>query len=122
MRSTGKYSRSPPSLAAMHRAGVHILTGTDAPLRNSMPGFGLHEELAYFVQGGLSPMESIVAGTLTGAKLLGWDKDIGTLAPGKWADVVAVPGDPTADITVMERPNFVMKGGVVYKEPGAPIS
>ena len=64
----------------------------------------------------------LLAGTLGGAKLLGWDKQIGTLVPGKWADVVAVPGDPTADITVMERPSFVMKGGVVYKESGAPIS
>ena len=52
-------------------------------------------------------------------KLLGWDKRVGTLSAGKWADVVAVPGDPTRDITVMEKPTFVMKGGVVYKQQPA---
>jgi imidazolonepropionase-like amidohydrolase len=66
--------------------------------------------------GGLTPMQSIVAGTSNAAKLLGWDKRVGTLTAGKWADVVAVPGDPTRDITVMEKPSFVMKGGVVYKQ------
>ncbi len=69
--------------------------------------------------GGMTPMQSIVAGTSNAAKLLGWDKQIGTLAAGKWADVVAVPGDPTKDIQVMERPNFVMKNGVVYKDSTA---
>lgn len=44
-----------------------------------------------------------------------WEKQIGTLTAGKWADIVAVPGDPTSDIKVMEKPNFVMKGGVVYR-------
>ena len=69
--------------------------------------------------GGLTPMQSIVAGTSSAAKLLGWDKRVGTLSAGKWADIVAVPGDPTRDITVMEKPSFVMKGGVVYKQPQA---
>jgi imidazolonepropionase-like amidohydrolase len=69
--------------------------------------------------GGLTPMQSIVAGTSSAAKLLGWDKRVGTLSAGKWADVVAVPGDPTRDITVMEKPTFVMKGGVVYKQQPA---
>jgi imidazolonepropionase-like amidohydrolase len=60
-------------------------------------------------------MQSIVAGTSSAAKLLGWEKQIGTLAPGKWADIVAVPGDPTSDIKLMEKPSFVMKSGVVYR-------
>jgi imidazolonepropionase-like amidohydrolase len=60
-------------------------------------------------------MEAIVAGTMNGAKLLGWDKRIGSLTAGKLADVVAVPGDPLRDIRAMERPIFVMKNGVVYK-------
>ena len=63
-------------------------------------------------------MQAIVAGTSSAAKLLGWDRNVGTLTAGKWADVVAVPGDPLADIKAMERPVFVMKNGVVYKAPG----
>ena len=102
------------------RNHVPIALGTDAGV--GPHGANGHEFTLMVTWGGLSPLESIQAGTLGGARLLGWDKQIGTLAPGKWADVVAVPGDPTADITVMERPNFVMKGGVIYKESGAPIS
>jgi imidazolonepropionase-like amidohydrolase len=66
--------------------------------------------------GGLSNMESIVAGTLNGAKLLGWDKNLGSLQVGKWADIVAVSGDPLADIHAMQNVVFVMKNGVVYKQ------
>jgi len=110
--------RSSVRLALRHR--VPIALGTDAGV---VPhGSNGHEFTLLVTWGGLSPMQSIVAGTLGGARLLGWEAQIGTLAPGKWADVVAVPGDPTADITVMERASFVMKGGVVYKEPGIPIS
>ena len=53
-------------------------------------------------------------------RLLGWEKNVGTLANGKWADLVAVPGDPLQDITAMERTSFVMKDGKVYKQPAAP--
>jgi len=102
------------------RARVPIALGTDAGV--GPHGANGHEFALLVTWGGLSPMQSIVAGTLSSARLLGWEKQIGTLAPGKWADVVAVPGDPTADITAMERPEFVMKGGVIYKERGAPIS
>lgn len=94
---------------------VPVALGTDA-------GVGPHgangHEFTLMVQwGGMTPMQSIVAGTSNAAKLLGWDKNLGTLTAGKWADVVAVPGDPIADIKVMEKPLFVMKNGVVYKTP-----
>ncbi|MEO8564722.1 MAG: amidohydrolase family protein [bacterium] len=102
------------------RNHVLIALGTDAGVGNH--GANGHEFTLLVTWGGLTPMQSISAGTLSAAKLLGWEKQTGTLAPGKWADIVAVPGDPTADITVMERPSFVMKGGVIYKERGAPIS
>jgi imidazolonepropionase-like amidohydrolase len=95
------------------RNGVPIALGTDAGVGEH--GANGHEFTLMTNWGGLSPMQSIAAGTLNAAKLLGWDKQVGTLAPGKWADVVAVPGDPTKDITAMERPSFVMKGGVVYR-------
>jgi imidazolonepropionase-like amidohydrolase len=95
------------------RNGVPIALGTDAGVGEH--GANGHEFTLMVTWGGMTPMQSITAGTLNGAKLLGWEKNIGTLAPGKWADIVAVPGDPTKDITVMEKPSFVMKGGVVYK-------
>jgi imidazolonepropionase-like amidohydrolase len=60
-------------------------------------------------------MEAITAGTFNGAMLMGWDKNIGSLSVGKWADIVAVPGDPLKDIRAMEGTVFVMKDGVIYK-------
>jgi imidazolonepropionase-like amidohydrolase len=95
------------------RNGVPIALGTDAGVGEH--GANGREFTLLVTWGGLTPMQSISAGTLSAAKLLGWEKNVGTLAPGKWADVVAVPGDPTKDITAMEKPSFVMKGGVVYK-------
>ncbi len=94
---------------------VAIALGTDAGVG---PHGGNGHEFTLMVQwGGLTPMQSIVAGTSNAARLLGWDRTLGTIATGKWADLVAVPGDPIADITVMEKPVFVMKNGVVYKSP-----
>lgn len=96
-------------------AGVKIALGTDAGV--GAHGTNGHEFTLMVEWGGLTPMESIVAGTSNAAKLLGWDDKLGSLAAGKWADVVAVPGDPTKDIMVMERVSFVMKNGVIYKAP-----
>jgi imidazolonepropionase-like amidohydrolase len=78
------------------------------------------EEFGLMVRAGLTPAQALVAGTLTAARLLGWADRVGTLAAGRMADVVAVPGDPTADVTATQRVAFVMKGGVVYKQGGAP--
>jgi imidazolonepropionase-like amidohydrolase len=97
---------------------VPIALGTDAGV--DPHGQNAHEFVLMVEWGGLTPMQSIVAGTSSAATLLGWDKDLGTLAAGKWADVVAVPGDPLADIHALERPVFVMKNGVVYKKGGQP--
>jgi imidazolonepropionase-like amidohydrolase len=100
---------------------VPIALGTDAGV--GPHGANGHEFTLMVEWGGMTPMQAIVAGTSNAAKLLGWDKTIGTLTNGKWADIVAVPGDPTADIKVMEKPVFVMKGGVVFKSPnGTPIT
>jgi imidazolonepropionase-like amidohydrolase len=67
----------------------------------------------------MTPLQAITTATGSGARLLGWEKDIGTIAPGHYADIVAVRGDPTVDIKLLHQMLFVMKGGVVYK--GAPI-
>jgi imidazolonepropionase-like amidohydrolase len=96
--------------------GVPIALGTDAGV--GPHGANGHEFTLMVEWGGMTPMQSIVAGTMNGAKLLGWDNRIGSLSAGKLADVVAVPGDPLQDIHVMEKPTFVMKNGVVYKQIG----
>ena len=75
------------------------------------------KEFGALVRGGMTPIEALRAATLNGAELQGRSKDIGTLEPGKFADIVAVNGDPLSDITVMEKVVFVMKGGEVYKKP-----
>lgn len=92
---------------------VQIALGTDAGV---IPhGTNAREFFLLVEWGGLSPMDSIIAGTLNGAKLLGWDKNLGSITVGKWADLVAVSGDPLKDIHAMEKVVFVMKNGVVYK-------
>src|SRR6266852_623981 len=92
---------------------VQIALGTDAGV---IPhGTNAREFVVMVEWGGMSPMDSIIAGTMNGAKLLGWDKNLGSLTPGKWADIVAVSGDPLKDIHAMEKVVFVMKDGVVYR-------
>jgi imidazolonepropionase-like amidohydrolase len=95
---------------------VLIALGTDAGV---VPhGTNAREFFLLCEWGGLTPMESIIAGTMNGAKLLGWDKNLGSLEPRKFADIVAVSGDPLKDIHAMEKVVFVMKNGVVYKGRG----
>jgi imidazolonepropionase-like amidohydrolase len=95
------------------RNGVKIALGTDSGV---LPhGRNGHEFTLMVEWGGLTPMESITAGTMSAATLLGWEKNIGSLETGKFADIVAVPGDPLGDIKRMETVTFVMKNGVVYK-------
>jgi imidazolonepropionase-like amidohydrolase len=93
---------------------VQIALGTDAGV---IPhGTNAREFVLLVEWGGLSPMDSIIAGTMNGAKLLGWDKNLGSLTTGKWADIVAVSGDPLKDIHALEKVVFVMKNGVVYRK------
>ena len=102
-------------LAVAHK--VPIALGTDAGV---IPHGTNGHEFALLVEwGGMAPMDAIVAGTMGAARLLGWESRIGSLTAGKLADVVAVPGDPLSDIRAMERVMFVMKNGVVYREPAA---
>lgn len=92
---------------------VPIALGTDAGV---IPhGTNAREFVLMVEWGGMTAMDSIVAGTMNSARLLGWDKHLGSLTVGKWADVVAVPGDPLKDIHNLEKTVFVMKDGVIYK-------
>jgi imidazolonepropionase-like amidohydrolase len=92
---------------------VMIAFGTDAGV---IPhGTNGHEFELLVSWGGMSNMDAILAATRNGSRLLGWDKNLGTVTPGKWADIIAVSGDPLKDIKNMEKVMFVMKNGVVYK-------
>jgi imidazolonepropionase-like amidohydrolase len=79
------------------------------------------QELAIMVRYGMSPVAAIRSATLTAAQLLDRQNELGTVEPGKLADLVAVAGNPLADVTELERVRFVMKGGVVYKRDGVPV-
>ena len=93
-------------------AGVKIGMGTDAAVYPH--GLNAHE-LAVYVKLGMTPMEAIRTATVNDADLLGWSDKVGSLEPNKWADVIAVDGDPTRDVTVLQHVKFVMKGGEVFK-------
>ena len=95
-----------------YRAHVKIAFGTDAAVYPH--GQNAHE-FELMVQAGMPPMFTLQAATINAAQLLKKEKDLGTLAAGKIADVVAVPGDPIADISLMKQVSFVMKDGAVYK-------
>lgn len=87
----------------IYRAGIGVLAGTDAPLRNSPPGFGLHEELLWLTRAGLTPWEALRAATLDAARFLGLTDSLGTIAPGKLADLVLLDANPLADIRNTRR-------------------
>jgi imidazolonepropionase-like amidohydrolase len=101
-----------------YKAHVKIAFGTDAAVYPH--GQNAHE-FELMVAAGMPPMFTIQAATINAATLLRKDKDLGTLAVGKIADVVAVPGNPIEDISLMKKVSFVMKDGVVYKIDGTPV-
>jgi imidazolonepropionase-like amidohydrolase len=100
------------NIARAFAAGVKVGFGTDAAVYPH--GLNAHE-FAVMVKLGLTPLQAIQASTINDADLLGWSDKVGTIEPGKWADIVAVDGDPLADVTTLERVKFVMKGGEVVK-------
>jgi imidazolonepropionase-like amidohydrolase len=97
------------------KAGVKIAFGTDAG------GFAWTvnpaKEFGYMVKWGMTPAQAIHSATSSAAELLGWSDQVGSIDSGKFADIVAVPGDPLTDITLLEKVDFVMKGGGVVKKP-----
>jgi imidazolonepropionase-like amidohydrolase len=93
-------------------AGVPMAVGSDV---GPFPHGTQARELVLMVKYGMTPVAALQADFLNGAKLLGWENEIGALKPGYFADIIAVPGDPLKDISVVQNVKFVMKGGVVYR-------
>ncbi|HWQ33629.1 MAG TPA: amidohydrolase family protein [Blastocatellia bacterium] len=109
-RRIGRLQREDFQRAA--RAGVRIACSADAGVYPHGWNGGQFAKMAQF---GLTPMQAIQAATTSAAELPGWSDRVGAVAPGLFADLIAVSGDPLKDITELERVKFVMKGGVVYK-------
>jgi imidazolonepropionase-like amidohydrolase len=97
------------------RAGVKMAFGTDAGV---CPYGTSGKQFAFMVKYGMTPMQAIQAATSNAADLLGRSKEIGSIKPGKYADLIAVSGDPLKDVSLLEDVAFVMKDGKVYKQPG----
>jgi imidazolonepropionase-like amidohydrolase len=104
--------QTPGNFTRALKAGVWIVMGSDA-----VAGYhgGNAKELEWMVKGGMTTAQAIRAATVDAAQLLGWQDRAGTIEPGKFADLIAVTGDPLQDITELQRVHFVMKGGAVIK-------
>ena len=104
------------SIQNSRKAGVKIVFGTDA---GGFPWTEINQaqEFRHEVRLGMTPLEAIRSGTTVAAEMLGWQGKVGVIAPGAFADVIAVSGDPLKDVTVLEKVDFVMKGGEVVRQP-----
>jgi imidazolonepropionase-like amidohydrolase len=109
MKSVTAASRQ--NLKRAFESGVKVAFGTDAAVYPH--GLNAHE-FAIYVQQGMTSIQAIQTATVNAADLLGWSDRIGTLEKGKFADIIAVSGDPLKDVTLLQSPVFVMKGGTVY--------
>lgn len=98
---------------AAHRAGVKMVFASDAGV---MPHAEVGKQFRVMVEYGMTPMEAIRAATRNAAEALGRESDVGAIAPGRYGDLIAVAGDPTADVTLLANVPFVMKGGDIVKD------
>jgi imidazolonepropionase-like amidohydrolase len=103
------FARMMEFVGVLYRAGISIEAGTD-----SMAGFALEHELELEVQAGIPPAQVLQNATLNAARIMSLDKDLGSIAAGKFADVVLVEGDPTANISAIRHTRLVVKDGVLY--------
>jgi imidazolonepropionase-like amidohydrolase len=97
-------------VGALHKAGVPIVAGTD----QTVPGHSLHREIELYVQAGFTPMEAIQAATIVPARVMGLDKEVGTVEPGKRADVIILDGNPLESIHNIRKVEFVITNGTMY--------
>jgi hypothetical protein len=103
------YAKMVDFVGLMHREGIPLVAGTD-----DMAGFTLHRELELYVKAGILPADALRIATWNGAKYTRTLDQLGSVTPGKLADLVLLEDDPTKDISAVRRINLVMKGGVVY--------
>lgn len=106
------------TVSRAYQGGVKFAYGTDAGV---FPHGQNWEDFIYLVKAGLPPAYTLQMATINAAELLGHQDELGSVTAGKYADVVAVPGDPLQDISVMSKVNFVMKAGVIYKRDGTEV-
>ena len=109
-RMVGERQRESFSMAV--KAGARMVFGTDSGV---YPHGDNGKQFARMVRFGMTPLQAIQSATINSAELLGWQDRVGQIAPGYYADIIAVDGNPLDDIAVLENVGFVMKGGVVYK-------
>ncbi|HLW74469.1 MAG TPA: amidohydrolase family protein [Gammaproteobacteria bacterium] len=96
------------------KAGVTVGCGSDVGVYAHGTNY---REIEWLVRDGMTPVQALLAATTVDARILGHESDLGRIATGAYADLVAVPGDPTVDVSVLEHVAFVMKDGVIYKQP-----
>jgi len=99
-------------------AGVKVALGTDSAVYPH--GLNAHELEVYVREYNMTPLAALQSATVNAADLMSWTAKTGSLDPGKWADIIAVPGDPLADIKILQHVPFVMKSGVIYKNEAQP--
>ena len=98
-------------VGALHRAGIPIVAGTD----QTVPGYSLHREMELYVQAGFTPMEAIQAATIVPARVMGVDKELGTVEQGKRGDVILINGNPLDDIRNARNVEYVITNGTMYR-------
>jgi imidazolonepropionase-like amidohydrolase len=101
-------------VGAMRREGIALLAGTDSPIAPSPPGLALHDELELLVKGGLTPLDALRSATIEPARYLAATDSLGSIAPGKVADLIVLDADPTADVRNARRIHLVLAHGVAF--------
>jgi imidazolonepropionase-like amidohydrolase len=88
--------------------------GTDTGVPGVLLGLASQIELSLYVEAGLSPLQALAAASTTAARMIGRESELGAIGPGRWADLVVLDGDPSADIANVRRVRLVIKGGKTY--------
>jgi imidazolonepropionase-like amidohydrolase len=117
VRGEPSLERAQQIVKLLHQSGAPILTGTDSPVGTISPGSSLHTELALLVRGGLTPLDALRAATLNPAKLFNATDTLGTIAPGKLADLVLLDADPLSDIHNTTKIRAVVTNGRYFDRP-----
>jgi imidazolonepropionase-like amidohydrolase len=95
-----------------YKAGVPIIYGTDAAV---YPHGDNAKQFVVMIRRGMTPMDAIKAATSVAARFIGWDADVGSITAGRYGDLIAVRGDPLADISTLQQVDVVIKGGLLFK-------